>query len=291
MTSNNSQRAKMLSLFFLSSCFGATQDKEPIREEAEEAQATELIGNPLASVTGFSGKRPAYITQDVVQYYEFGYAFNPEDGTHFVVHNGPPYATRGSLVEPIVTESFEFTASFDIVAVTAKTRDHYYIAGYDGHDDVVEKWKKANVATPGGSSGSYVMKRAQLLRGDMGRIEAIAVDHLARFVLIVHGGAQKIVSRMSLPGGGAVTQVVSASQVPELAASVFSLFPRKHAAEGIIWTLEAPFPLPNGVRDYILLYDGEDDGVINNWLVLSDGDYFGLYSTFSSQWMDWFMSD
>jgi len=249
------------------------------------ASQAECIGKSLSGPL-FSAKRAAYIGASGNQYYEFGSTYDPGDPTHLLIHNGPVYSTPNFPAEPSVSESFEFSSSFEMVAVHAKSKDHYYIAGRDGQQDVIERWKRGNAAAVSGGP-LYVMKRTSLFRGSLGGIKSIAVDHLARFLLVVHGNAPTLVSKIPLPAGGAPTLLYSSSQISQLDMAADSFFPRKHANHGIVWSIGDSAPS----QYFVWLIDAQDDGVIDEWRALTANEVYTNEPTSSVLWEDWFMSD
>lgn len=247
----------------------------------------ELIGQEPSRYPAFYGRFQAYIGEGVIQYYDFGANYDAADPTHLVIYNDAP-GLWYDILEQNYDESYDFSASFEIVTVQARTRDHFYVAGRSGSEDIIERWKKAPVKQVGGPTG-YVMKRVQLYRGALGGIRCIGADHLGRYLLVLHGSSPVRLSRMPLPSGGTPTELYTSLQIPEMASSQYSLFPRRHSTEGVVWTLEDIDPL--GPGEYVLFRDSQDDGTMDSWGVYSNGDYFDTYGASSSTWTDWFMSD
>jgi hypothetical protein len=231
----------------------------------------------------------AYTGPDCVQHYNFGARYDATDPTSLAVYNSNPlnYTWRDTFALPY-EESFEFGAAFEIVAVQAKSRDHYYVAGRLGSDDIIERWKRSNASQPGGPGG-YVMKRTQLFRGPLGGIRCIAVDHLARFVLILHGSAPVVLSKIGLPGGGNPVSLYSSGQIPELVMTQPTLFPQRHVSQGIVWTLEDEFP--SDPWRHVVFLDGADDGILDSWAVYLGWDYSTVYGVSGGVWLDKFIAD
>jgi hypothetical protein len=134
------------------------------------------------------------------------------------------------------------------------------------------------------------MKRTRLYRGPLGGVRCISVDHLARFLLIVHGTNPVSMSKLALPSGGTPVLLFTDTQIPALASVNTAIWPRRHTTHGIVWTLQNPFPV-GGVRNTIMLFDNQDDGAIDSWTVLDQEAYSSDYSVFSELWTDSFMTD
>ncbi len=245
------------------------------------AQPSDTVqGKPLATPRGFGSHKTTEQmvyhkwSTGFVQRILYGEAYNILDPTSFAVLNyDDPFALTAS-------EVFEFSASFDIIQAVGKGRDHFYLLGTaDSGDSVIERWKKANVGTPGGSS--YAMKRTELFRGtSLGEISGIGVDHQGRFLMLLHG-EPAVISKMSLPSGQPITTVYNSIQIPELNDFSGGLFPRLHYAQGITWTI-------NASGDFVLLNDPDDDGIMNSWSVFDHDTYWNNFSY--TVWSDDFIT-
>lgn len=220
-----------------------------------------------------------YISPTFKQTVFYGAAYDAADPTRLLVMN---YSDI-SLFEPDAT--YEFSASFEIVNVVPRTRDHFYIIGRSGiGEDIIERWKKANL---GGGGGEYLMQRKEIFRGmQLAGIKEVGVDHLGRFLLVIHA-TPNIISKIELPDGQPITIVYNVTQVPALAtmSTPTGLFPRLHPTEGLVWTLEGFDFTDPGAR--ILFYDQDDNGTLDAWTAFSEASYYSQYSP--DDWLDDFV--
>jgi hypothetical protein len=269
------------------SCGGSERGASRLHAENDELEEA-VVGFPVGSPASYSALRLGWLGQTANQYYSFGRFHDPSDPRYLLIVNGDPFSSISNLGAAQVGDILIFSASFDIVAVQAKTKNHYIVAGHDGSVDIIERWKEANVALLGGGS-QLTLKRTTLFRGDLGGIQSIGIDHLGRYLIIVHG-SPTVVSRMALPGGNPVA-LLSGATIPQLNVTMDSVYPRQHATSGVIWTLEPLGPQLNGDHYFTLLFDNQDDGVIDAHEMISYSDYRSYYPPGTPAWTDCFLAD
>lgn len=257
---------------------------------AHEEHADNLYGQRQPNHSGWSNTVLGYISEGLRQEIVYGSSLDANDPTRLNVLNYSPWHAFDIMREP--SETYQFSASFEILCARAKTRDHFYVAGRAPNgDDVIERWKRANIAPPPGGGEAYVMQRKELYRGAgvLDTVTTLGVDHQARYLLIIHGDNPIRLSKMMLPAGGTPTTIYTSTQIPALAMNPIGVFQRRHAVQGVIWTIEGTDE--DGLIQYVLMFDADDNGVIESFSSLGAGTYFDHYSVTSGVWVDTFLED
>jgi len=243
----------------------------PTREDAE------FTGRSVQPSSSGTGYQPVCIQEDFVQSVLYGTRYNHQTPTCFLLRGSKRDAATGVWT---ATE-WEFSASYEILRVSANRRDRFYLWGKAPNgDDVIEFWKRKKIAMPG-SPPTYQVLRNELYRGtNLAPVHTIGADYEQRYLLIAHGDPAKV-SRMELPGGSPITTVFDAAVNPGLdALKLMSLAtPRQHLSEGRLWILES-WDHQDPSYTYApraVLYDTQNDGQLDSWLCpLTESDWSNL---------------
>ena len=130
---------------------------------------------------------------------------------------------------------------------------------------------------PGQNPTGFYMAKKELYRGQaLGDIRAIAAGPSGDYLLVIHGDGPVTLSKMGVPSGQPITTVYTSTTVPHLGGERLSLFPRVHAQDGLVWTLEAMDV--NWAGQWTMFYDSNQNGTITSWVTLDMAQYEARYT-------------
>lgn len=210
--------------------------------------------------------------------------------------------------DPFDAIDYEYRASYRVFGVCGRQAYELYLIGLsDTGDCVVEQWKhvvltgayyfdRSPSLTPVGvpvsgvpaiatgiKGGVYVpaalrqrpgrQQRIELLRSaSLGAPHAIACDPEGRFLLLVCGNAVRTLYRLDLSDGALPVPLLNSGSVPHL-AYCDSIHAEHHQTYGRVYLAGCSMCPIEGSESVTLLFDGENDGLFDAPLTLSQGDY------------------
>lgn len=223
------------------------------------------------------------------------------------------------------TADSKYSTSFAIQDVSTRDGQDFVVHGVASNgDDVVEIWTLIPVVgswsatrpaagTPVGTpvvsggvtmtvvGGTFVapasrqavprVKRMELYRGqDLGGIRSVSVDPDRRFVYLLADGDDGLYRLDLLASGGAAPPllVLDPAALPQLLTAT-SLYPRQHASEGRIYVVESVGGAAHWVDEISLLYDHDNDGILDAHVTMTHDQYEQLYGS-EEVWADDFLN-
>jgi len=217
-----------------------------------------------------SGFQPVFIGRERTQSILYGSVLDAEDRTRFIVRQ----AVRDPVTRAWSEELHVFTASFVLEHVSSAGSDRFYVLGSSpSGEQVIERWQGVSEAQAGG--GGYELKRRELYRGtSLGPVRLLEVDPQERYLLLVHGAPTTVLSQMPLPTGQPVVPLWDSTRIPNL-AFVNEAYPRDHLTQGRLWvfTVFGADDPQDPVQHRTLVFDGDDDGVMDGFLTLSEAEW------------------
>jgi hypothetical protein len=238
----------------------------------------EILGERVDPVSGAAGNvtfQATFVGDLSRQGVMFGPYLDYEDQGRFLVRN----QTRQYSTSPWSSMYFEFSASFDIISVSTKQKDQFFVLGMDsgiGGEPpgyVIEKWTGIPIcAYPSGEQTGMLMRRRQLFRGrSLGVIRAIAVDPEERFLLVLHEQEGLVSTSKLVVSTGATEVVFTSAELPSM-QDADSIDRRRHVSEGMLWILQDV-----AMRNVTILYDYDEDGTIDTGMTFDYGAWMSLY--------------